>query len=120
MAGPRLTDEQRGKLFAPLFKRVVADLERASGGDAQLLWALRRKLAKELTYLERSTPMKRKLLKTLMWARQKGRCSICKKDMQLKNSELDRKDTILGYVESNVRLVHHECHIEDQARKRYA
>jgi hypothetical protein len=85
-----------------------------------LLWALRRKLAKELTYLERSTPMKRRILKAVMWAKQKGRCALCRKEMPLKNSELDRIDTILGYVETNVRLVHHECHIEDQARKRYA
>ncbi|MBI2750518.1 MAG: hypothetical protein HYX43_14675 [Burkholderiales bacterium] len=120
MAGPRLTEEQRARLFAPLFKRVIADLQRISRGDSHLLWALRRKLAKQLTYLERSTPTKRKILKALMWGKQKGKCAICKKDMALKNSELDRKDTVLGYVESNVRLVHHECHIEDQARKRYA
>lgn len=120
MAGPRLTDEERAKLFAPLLKRVVAELQRVSGNDPRLLWALRRKLAKELTYLERSTPMKRKILKELVWRKQKGKCTICTRKMPLKNSELDRKDTMVGYVESNVRLVHHECHIEDQARKCYA
>src|SRR5690349_7599004 len=104
MAGPRLTDAQRAKLFAPLFKRVLADLDRISKGDPHLLWALRRKLAKELTYLERSTPTKRKLLKILVWAKQKQKCSICKKALPLKNSELDRKSTVLGYVEGNVRL----------------
>src|SRR5262245_58151189 len=98
------------KLFGPLLKRVLADLVRVSQGDAHLLWALRRKLAKELTYLERSTPTKRKVLKALVWATQKRKCAICKKELPLKNSELDRKDTVLGYVESNVRLVHHECH----------
>ena len=120
MAGPQLSDDQRKTLFAPLFKRVVADLERASGGDPRILWALRRKLAKELTYLERSTPQKRNILKALKWAAQKGKCTICRKAMPLKNSELDRKDTFLGYVENNVRLVHHECHIADQVKKRYA
>lgn len=119
MAGPRLTDEQRTRLFAPLFKRVIADLKRVSRGDLHVLWALRRKLAKELTYLERSTPTKRKMLKVLVWAKQKGKCTICKKALPLKNSELDRKNTIRGYIEGNVRVVHHECHIEDQARKRY-
>lgn len=120
MAGPRLTDKQREELFAPLFKRVVADLAQLSNGDSDVLWALRRKLAKELVYLERGTPMQRKLLKTMMWAKQNRTCAICNKDLPLKNSELDRLDTVLGYVESNVRLVHHECHIEDQATKRYA
>jgi hypothetical protein len=120
MAGPRLTDDQRAKLFAPLFKRVVADLQRVSGGNSNLLWALRRKLAKELTYLERSTPMERRLLKVLMWAKQDRKCAICKKRLELKNSELDRKVTVRGYTERNVRLVHHDCHIQDQARRGYA
>lgn len=120
MAGPRLTDEQRAKLFEPLFKRVVADLRRVSRGNKDLLWALRRKLAKELTYLERSTPMERKVLKALMYGKQNGKCALCKGDMELKNSELDRLDTVQGYIESNVRLVHHDCHIKDQARKGYA
>lgn len=120
MPGPRLTDEQRTKVFAPLFRRVLADLQRASGGKSDLLWALRRKLAKELTYLERSKPSQRKILKALMWGKQRGKCALCKKSMPLKNSELDRKNTVRGYVESNVRLVHHKCHINDQARRRYA
>lgn len=117
MAGPRLTDEQRAKLFEPLFKRVVADLQRVSGGNKDVIWALRRKLAKDLTYLERGTPTERKILKAVMWHKQKGKCAICKKRMELRNSELDRKVTVRGYIESNVRLVHHDCHIKDQARR---
>lgn len=120
MAGPRLTDEQRAKLFEPLFKRVKQDLQRASAGNKDVLWALRRKLAKELTYLERSTPMERRLLKALMYGKQNGKCAICKKGMERKNSELDRLDTVQGYIENNVRLVHHDCHIQDQAREGYA
>lgn len=120
MDNPRLTEEQRQKLFAPLFKRVKADLEQVSGGDPHLYWALRRKLAKELVYLERSTPAARKKLKAQKWAAQKGLCALCNKEMPQKNSELDRYDAYLGYVESNVRLVHHECHINDQREKGYA
>lgn len=84
MAGPRLTDEQRANLFEPLFKRVTRDLERVSAGNKDLLWALRRKLAKELTYLERSTPTERRVLKALMYGKQNGKCAICKKGMELK------------------------------------
>ena len=119
MANPRLTKEQRDGLFAPLFARLKADLVALSAGDDRVLWALRRKLTKELMHLERNTPAARNKLKALMWAKQHGACAICAQPMPQKGSELDRFDAFLGYVESNVRLVHHECHISDQASKGY-
>jgi hypothetical protein len=120
MANPRLTKEQRAELFAPLFEQVVTQLRELSNGDPHLMWALRRKLAKELVYIERSTPAVRNKLKSLMWNKQHGRCAICDADMPQQGSELDRFEAYLGYVEDNVRLVHHDCHIKDQAAKRYA
>jgi hypothetical protein len=120
MANPRLTKEQRTELFAPLFERVKAELHALSDGDARLMWALRRKLAKELVYIERSTPAARNKLKALMWVKQSGNCALCSQPMPQKGSELDRTEAYLGYVESNVRLVPHECHINDQAGKGYA
>ena len=63
---PQLTKEQRSQLFGPLFERVKTELHTLSGGDARLMWALRRKLAKELVYIERSTPAARSKLKALM------------------------------------------------------
>ena len=120
MANPRLTKEQREQLFAPLFERVKADLYTLSSGDARVMWALRRKLAKELVYIERSTPKARNKLKALMWSKQNGNCALCGNPMQQKSSELDRFEAYPGYVESNVRLVHHECHNKDQADKGYA
>jgi hypothetical protein len=119
MANPRLTNEQREKLFKPLFDLVKTELEHLSAGDANLLWALRRKLTKELGYLERNTPTHRNKLKALMWQKQNGRCALCNKDMPQKNSELDRFEAVLGYTESNVRLVCHDCHVRDQADKKY-
>lgn len=85
-----------------------------------LMWALRRKLAKELVYLERSTPMARRRLKELMFTKQRGLCAICQEILPEKGAELDRTQAYLGYVEANVRLVHHHCHVADQARKGYA
>jgi hypothetical protein len=41
-------------------------------------------------------------------------------ELPQKGSELDRTEAFHGYVESNVRLVHHECHVSDQAKKGYA
>lgn len=120
MTNPQLTKEQREKLFVPLFERVKNDLEQVSKNDSRLLWALRRKLAKELGYLERGTPAQRNKLKSLMWKKQKGVCALCEKSLIEKGSELDRFEAFLGYQESNVRLVHHECHIEDQERRDYA
>jgi len=120
MPNPQLTKEQRDKLFAPLFERLKADLELLSNGDARLLWALRRKLTKELGYLERSTPAERNKLKARKWNVQQGLCALCGEFMEQKNSELDRFEAFLGYADSNVRLVHHECHVNDQAKKGYA
>ena len=120
MANPQLTKEQREQLFAPFFEHVKTELYSLSGGDPRLMWALRRKLAKELVYIERSTPAARNKLKALMWAKQSGNCALCNQSMPQKGAELDRTEAYLGYIESNVRLVHHECHIEDQARKGYA
>lgn len=120
MANPQLTQEQRAQLFTPLFERVKADLHSLSGGDARLMWALRRKLAKELVYIERSFPAVRNKLKALMWTKQDGKCALCNQPMPQKGSELDRTEAYLGYVENNVRLVHHECHINDQVDKGYS
>lgn len=120
MANPRLSNEQRTELFAPLLKSVNAQIFALSVGDSQLMWAIRRKLAKELIYIERSTPAARNKLKASMWTKQGGKCAICSQTMPQKGSELDRTEAYLGYVESNVRLVHHECHVNDQEGKRYA
>jgi hypothetical protein len=120
MSNPTLTKAQRDSLFIPLFEQIQADLERLSGGDPRLLWAMRRKLAKELTYLERGTPMERTKLKAIKWKEQGGLCALCGSDMPQSGSELDRTEAYLGYVSSNVRLVHHECHVQDQASKGFA
>jgi hypothetical protein len=120
MANYQLTDEQRIQLFAPLFERIKTELNTLSNGDEQLMWALQRKLAKELTYLERGKPATRKKLKAIMWKKQNSNCALCNNPMPQEYSELDRYEACLGYIESNVRLVHHECHKKDQADKNYA
>jgi hypothetical protein len=119
MPNPRLTEEQRDKLFEPLFASTKAELERLSGGDPQVLWALRRKLTKELGYLERSDPQKRTALKREKHREQNGRCAICGHELAQHGSELDRLEAFCGYTIENTRLVHHDCHIRDQQRKQY-
>ena len=59
-----LTDDERERLAAPLLADIRRRLVELSGGDERLLWALRRKIAKELAYDERAKPMDRKRLKS--------------------------------------------------------
>lgn len=120
MPNPMLSREDREHLFRPLFAEIVAMITEAADGDEDRLWALRRKIAKELVYIERSRPGDRAKLKKLMRSKQNGLCALCGLHLPEKGSELDRFVAKLGYVESNVRLVHHECHIKDQAAKGYA
>ena len=120
MANPQLTPEQRDTLFAPMFLRTKQELERLAGGDSRLLWALRRKLTKELMYLERSTPAARTKLKMKKWIEQRGICPVCSELLPEKNADLDRIEAFLGYTPENTRLVHHECHIQEQKKKKYA
>jgi hypothetical protein len=120
MANPQLTPEQRKQLFASLFDQVRKELERLSNGDPRLLWALRRKLTKELGYLERGTPAHRAGLKAQKYDEQVAFCAMCGERLPLKDIDLDRIEAYLGYTAENTRLVHHKCHIADQKKKRYA
>ena len=99
---------------------TVAALKFLAGGDAELLFALRRRLYTRLMHLERGTPMHRTKLKKLKWKAQDGKCALCGKAMEQKGSELDRDVARLGYTVENTRLVHHECRVKDQAETGYA
>jgi len=85
--------------------------------DPILLFAYRRKIAKELVYDERRKPGTRKQLKALKWGLQQGKCAHCQKDLLLACSELDRKDAATGYTIENTELVHGKCHQERQAAR---
>lgn len=102
-----------------LLRSIQADLDRKSAGDRELLFALRRRLIVKLTHDERGTPAFRSKLKQLKRTEQNGMCAICGEKLPLKYAELDRLKASLGYTPENTRLVHHECHIDDQAMKSY-
>lgn len=110
MANPQLTAEQRDNLFEPLFANTVAELERLSDGDPQILWALRRKLTKELGYLERSDPQRRTALKRRKIQQQKGLCAICRQKLPPSGAHLDRLVAFDGYTDTNTRVIHAGCH----------
>lgn len=103
-----------------LLADIRGRLTKLAAGDPLLLFAYRRKIAKELGYDERGKPGVRKQLKALKWGQQGRKCAHCGEEMPLKNSELDRKNAADGYTEENTELVHHHCHQERQATKGYA
>jgi hypothetical protein len=102
-----------------LLAEIRERLKKLADGDALLLFAYRRKIAKELGYDERGKPGDRVKLKHLKWGQQDGKCAHCKLDMPLSYSELDRKNAADGYTSENTELVHAKCHQERQAAKNY-
>ena len=119
MENPRLNPVQLEKAKI-LLQKIRKEITKLSRGDANLIFAYKKKIRKELTYDERGNPAHRRNLKEQMWLKQQGFCAICKKKLTLKYSELDRHYAPRGYVENNnVRLVHHQCHIKDQKKKGY-
>jgi hypothetical protein len=107
------------KLANQLLADVRERLKELSGDDALLHFAYRRKVMKELSYDERGKPAARNKLKAMKWGLQNGKCAHCKRAMDLKYSELDRKNASDGYTPENTDLVHAKCHHERQAQKNY-
>src|SRR6266436_3711175 len=85
------------ELLADIRERMIS----LAAGDPLLLFAYRRKIAKELGYDERGKPSVRKQLKAIKWGQQSCKCAHCGKEMLLRNSELDRKNASDGYTEEN-------------------
>ena len=102
-------------LLADIRKR----LDELSGDDRELRFAYNRKIAKELGYDERKTPMARRKLKREKWDEQNHRCAECSKEMPLAYSVLDRKNAVDGYTKENTRLIHSDCDYKAQAAKGY-
>jgi hypothetical protein len=73
----------------------------------------------KLTHDERGTPAQRNKIKSLKRLEQNGVCPICSNQLPLKYAELDRFRASAGYTMENTRLVHHDCHIQDQKEKSY-
>lgn len=115
----QLTDHERASLFLPLWDLLQKKLESSVGGDTDLLWALRRKFAKELTYLERSKPAKRKRLKKSKRREQNGLCAECNQRLPEKGAVLDRRNAMFGYTPENTKLICPGCDAEIQRNRNY-
>lgn len=119
MPNRRLTDKELQDLFRPLYEQVTGRMQELSRGASDLLWALRRKLAKSLVYDERGTPMHRRRIKTLKRAEQQGLCAICREPLPERGAVLDRLEAMQGYTLANTRLLCRECDERVQAERKY-
>jgi hypothetical protein len=107
--------KQANRLLTEIRQRIDA----LAGGDLLLRFAYRRKVYKELIYDEREKPGVRRKIKIQKYDEQRGKCAHCGEQMQIKYSELDRRDAADGYTVESTELIHGSCHIARQAAKGY-
>ena len=120
MPNRQLNATELEKLFSPLLAGTRERLNELSGGDPELLWALRRKLAKELSYDERGKPMHRRALKAYKRGEQGNRCARCACELPDKYVVLDRLAAMGGYTKENTRLLCRECDSTVQEERGFA
>lgn len=118
MPNPTLTKEQL-VLANELLASVRSDLARLAGDDLALLFAMRRKIAKELVYDERSKPAHRRRLKKAKIVEQNGMCPVCDKSLPESDNVLDRTEAIHGYTTANTRLICRGCDTNVQRSRGY-
>jgi ribosomal protein L44E len=115
----QLTAIELEQLLRPLLGDVRARLEILSSGDKELHWALRRKLAKELGYDERTRPGDRRALKAYKRGEQRGLCAVCQSELPEKYAVLDRLLAMAGYTKENTRLICSPCDVRVQQERGY-
>jgi len=104
-------------LFRPFFNYINNRLRKVCLGDENLLWALRRKIAKELIYAERGTPMHRRRIKALKRKQQNNKCAACHKSLPIHNVVLDRLKAMDGYTLENTRVLCRDCDYRIQKKR---
>ena len=80
MPNPILTKDEQVKANE-LLTRIRQELAELADGDAERLFAYRRKIAKMLVYDERSGPNERRKLKALKRIEQDGFCAACSRPL---------------------------------------
>jgi hypothetical protein len=102
-----------------LLEEIRSRLDTLAGGDSGLLFAYRRKIAKELQYDERGKPGQRRLIKARKMGEQGGKCALCSNPLPEKYAVLDRLDGMRGYTVENTRLLCPECDTRVQKERGY-
>ena len=116
---PVLPDEARARIL-PILEKLRLDLQEASGGNDEILFSMKRYIAKRLEFDERGTPTQRRKLKDQKWKSQRGLCAGCKGELPERGAELDRFRAIDGYTTENTQLVCHTCHRRAQEERGFA
>src|SRR5450755_3819032 len=119
MPNRQLSATELQTLARPLLAYVRERLIALAKSDAELLWALRRKLFKELLYDERSKPMQRVALKKLKRKQQNDLCAHCGDQLPEKGAILDRFEAMAGYTPENTRLLCPQCDTTIQTERGY-
>ncbi len=119
MTNRRLTKEELATANA-LLDELRGRMTTLTGGDPAFLFALRRKIAKELSYDERSKPMERRRLKAQKRKDQNGFCAVCQRPLPPSYTVLDRFEAAKGYTPENTRLICESCDRAVQQQRGYA
>ena len=115
----RQLTEKGLKRAQTLIDEIRTKLKNLSHGNREMLFALRRKIYKELTYDERSKPIVRRKLKKQKREEQNGLCAICSEPLAENYVVLDRLKAIDGYTMKNTRLICQKCDAEVQRSRSY-
>lgn len=115
----RLTPAERTDKADPIVTKVREMIRDAAMGDAELEFAIRRRVWNKIGQDERSLKI-RIALKKLKRKKQNGECALCGKPLPAKGSVLDRLKTMDLYTEPNTRLLCPDCDRRVQEERRYA
>jgi hypothetical protein len=110
-----LSDENRAKTLE-ILDEVRRRISAAAGDDPELVFQMRRYVAKRLEFDERGTPTQRRRLKDLKRRFQRGLCYECAQALPERGAELHRLRAMDGYTEENTQLLCRACHAMAQAR----
>lgn len=113
---PELSEENRAKTVL-ILERIRTEILAVAGDDRDLIFQMKRYIAKRLEFDERGTPTQRRKLKAQMWKKQLGLCALCQGKLPERGAELDRFKAIDGYTVENTQLVCHPCHRKAQAAR---
>lgn len=95
-------------------------IRKAAKGDLETEFRIRRYVRVRLEHDERGKPLERKILKLKKFAEQRGLCADCGKRLTLEEEpHLHRIVASEGYTLRNTKLIHHECHRQQQRVKGY-
>lgn len=114
----RLSATERKEKADPILAKVRELICDAAMGDADLEFAIRRRVWNKLGQDERSLPI-RIALKKLKRKKQDGKCASCTNPLPLKGAVLDRLRTMDLYTEENTRLLCPDCDRRIQEERRY-